>query len=216
MGISRFVGAGLLVISTISLVQTVRELLPLLTRRWTETTMTHHRFTFAGRAIEISRPTDAEIGATPEAVLQERVRIDGVSVGEATGRRMATWRMRNDERSSEWLKAVIIEDRKDNDSSLWIARRLQPAETDEPRIETITVDAAGAVNVRMHSADNVDGAYQLSVATATITDQPRLDFPLSAAAWGVWVPFLWLVYPIGTGVLGFVLLREPRVPHPLK
>lgn len=211
MGVNRLVGAGLLIISTVSLIQTVRELMPLFTHRWVETTMNIPAFTFAGRSIAIIAPSGAEIQGGSETVVQERVKIDGSEVGAATGRRMTTWRMRDDRRSPEWLKAVIVEDRKTRDSSLWIARRLQASDSERPRIETITVDAAGVVSVRTHAADRLGGDRRLRAATETITDEPLLDFPLSVAVWGVWMPYLWLIYPIGTGVLGFVLLREPRV-----
>lgn len=115
---------------------------------WMESPLAGNAFTFAGRTITVVKPT---LAAKSPRVQQERVRIDGVDVGEATDLRMSTWALQANRRSPHWFDAVSFVDRAARDSSLWIARRLQIADTVCPRFEIITIDAAGEYHVQLRT-----------------------------------------------------------------
>ena len=206
------VGFVLFVPSVVAVVQTAREVLQSFGSSWTESPMVSNAFTFAGRAITIVKPTIAAVGVKSPWVQQERVRIDGIDVGEATDRRMSTWPFQADRRSPHWFDAVKFVDRAGRDSSLWIARRLQVADTVRPRFEIITIDAAGQHHVQMRAQNELRGEFRLRAVTALVAEDPRPEFPLSVVDF-IWFPYLWLAFPIGTGLLGVLLLRPPRARH---
>ena len=209
MHIRRFVGVVLLSLSSLAVVQTAREAWQELGTPWTWTPISDTAFTFAGHSIVIEKPPRADAGPRRAWVPQEQVRIDGVAVGAATGLRMATWPYQVDRRSPHWFDAIKFVDRAGRDSSVWLARRLQVADSVPPRFEIITVDAQGHSTVQVHPQSEVRGEYRRGTVTALIAEDPSQEFPLSVVGL-LWVPYLLLVFPIGTGVLGVVLLRRSR------
>lgn len=209
MSVRRAVGVALLSLSLVAVVQTAREVWQGVGSGWTESPVVDTAFTFAGRTITILKPPRSDGGPTRAWVPQERVRIDGVDIGAATGLRMATWPYQVDRRSPHWFDAVTFVDRAGRDSSLWMARRLQAADTVRPRFEIITVDATGNYTVQVRTQEEVRGEYRLGTVTALVGENSRPEFPLSVVNL-LWLPYLLLVFPIGTGIVGVLLFRSGR------
>lgn len=209
MRIRGVVGVVLLSLSSLAVVQTAREAWQELGTPWTSTPMSDTAFTFSGRSIVIKRPPRVDAGPRPALVPQERVLIDGVAVGAATGLRMATWPYQGDRRSPHWLDAEKFVHRAGRDSSVWLARRLQVADSVPPRFEIIAVEANGQTSVHVYGQSEVRGEYRRGTVTALIAEDPRPEFPFSVVGL-LWVPYLLLVFPIGTGIVGVVLLRSAR------
>jgi hypothetical protein len=209
MGTGRVVGIVLLSVSVFAIVQTAREVAQGVNAEWTETPLNDTVFAFAGRSIEITKQATADARSEPARVQQERVRIDGVDMGTAVSTRMATWAFLPNQRSPHWFDALKFVDRAGGDSSLWLARRLQVADSVPPRFEIITVDAQGNIGVHQYAQDEVRSEYRVRAATALIAENSRSQFSLSVVGLAL-VPYLLLVFPIGTGLVGIVLIRQPR------
>ena len=205
----RAIGGVLLLLSVAAVVQTAREVWQGLGSDWTESPLSGNEFAFAGRTITIVKPTKDSAASKGALVKQELVFIDGVEVGAATNGRMSTWPFIGSRRSPHWFDAVKFVDRAARDSSLWMARRLQVADTVPPRFEIITLDATGRYSVQTRSQTELRGDYRLSSVTGLVGEDPSWEFPLSVVNF-VWFPYLWLVFPIGTSLLGVILLRPSR------
>jgi len=75
--------------------------------------------------------------------------------------------------------------------------------------EIITLDASGKYQVQIRALDDLGNEYRMSSATALIAEDAPWAFPLSVVGF-VWFPYLWIVFPIGTGLLGIIRTRRPR------
>lgn len=202
----RIAGAVLLALSLTSVLQTAREVWDAFHPQWTVDPRSGSEFRFAGRTISVERPEPPN-PAAGRLVLQERVRIDGVDVGAPTGLRMARWRLVGEMRSPHWFSAAVITDREGRDSSLWLVRRLQAADTVPPRFEVIVVDTSGRHAVHTYSQRALRRDERLHNLTYLVAERLRPDHPLSVTAF-VWFPYLVLLFPIGTGIAGAWMLRR--------
>ena len=204
----RVAGIILLSLSLFSVVQTIQEVWQSYNSEWTESPIRDNEFRFAGRTISIEKPPYSS-SSNDQRVQQERIRIDGMEVGAATGLRMSRWRLPSGIRSPHWLTVMAFVDRARGDSSLWIARRLQAADSVPQRFEIITIDATGEYRVQMHTQDELRRDYRLNAVTGLVGESPFPEFWLSIVNFAM-VPWLLLIFPIGTGVLGVALLRSSR------
>lgn len=207
--IRTIVGAALLTLTAICVVQTAREVLDGTSTRWTETEIRADTFAFADHAIAIVRPAVTSTTDRRAVVDEERVLFDGMPIGAPRVQRTVGWPLADGRRSPHWLTVVRFVDRDARDSSLWIARRVQHADADPPRFEVVVVDAGGRPSVQTYEANALSGDYRLRSVTGLIGEDVQPTFP------GSIVPFLWFSYgmvlvPIVAGVLGFVLLRSGR------
>ena len=206
-------GIALLAVSLLSLVQTGREVYQSTGTNWTESPWAGDEFRFAGRIIKVIRPPRRPGAAETALVPQERVLIDGVPVGDTAGLRMASWPF-DHRRSPHWFDAITFINHAGTDSSFWIGRRLQLADTIRPRFEIITLDARGELTVQMLSSDQLQREYRMSETTALIAEDVLPGYPLSLVGFAMF-PVIWpivpMIFPIGTSVYGFILLRRSRL-----
>jgi hypothetical protein len=137
------------------------------------------------------------------------VLIDGTAVGDTTMIRMAKWPLWSGMRSPHWIDVVKFVDQASRDSSLWISRRLQRADTVPPVFEIITLDTAGSYRVQQHTRDEVRADFRISFATGLIAEDAPTAFPLSVAELAGF-PLLLLFFPLGTAVLGIILVWPRR------
>ena len=209
MSVRRAIGLALFLPSVAACVQTAREVWQSLGSPWTESPIADSTFTFVGHRIAIVKRVDSSAASRDSVVSLERILIDGVAVGESTSLRMSTWPYQGNRRSPHWVDAVKFVNHSARDSSVWIARRLQIADTAPPRFEIFTLDAKGHHTIALRAQQELRSEYRLNTVTALVAEDPRPEFPLSVVSF-VWFPYLWLVYPLGTGLLGFVMLRPAR------
>ena len=209
MRIRTAIGTSLLALSAIAVLQTVREVLREFGTTWTPTPISEKSFTFAGRSIVIVSPRIDRAIAGTALVAQDRVLLDGTAVGDTTTIRMAKWPLWSGLRSPHWIDVVKFVDQVSRDSSLWISRRLQRADTIAAAVEIITLDAAGAYRVRRHTLGQVRADFRISFATGLIAEDAPTAFPLSVAELAGF-PLLLLFFPLGTAVIGVILVWPRR------
>ena len=193
----------MLVLTAISVIQAVREFVfwqspyPSCEEFWPQ----GGSFKFAGRAILVVRPPVSAADSASGFVKQERVMIDGQAVGQNIDLRMRNW--------PHWFDAVRFTDTTRGDSSLWLARRLQPADSVQPLFEIVTIDADGAIKVELRNEHQLRTEYRVARVTQFIGEDAPSGFPLSTLGF-LQFPILLLIHPLLTVVIASSLLRRSR------
>ncbi len=85
----------------------------------------------------------------------------------------------------------------------------QAVDSARPRFEIITIDATGKYSVQIRTKNELRGEHRMSSVTYLVAEDPIPEFPLSLVNF-ILFPYLVLVFPIGTGLLGVLLLRPFR------
>lgn len=210
--VARVVGVGLVGVSALATLQTVREIIlaEVGDRRYTEEDLSARSLSFGGRTLTVLddqpyRPTDPqhkedEYGGTV------RLLLDGHPLGMPSWARVRHGR--NDlGRYHLWIDAWIFRERTSGTASLWVARRVQADSASEPRYEVTTVAEDGSVRRREVGGWQMSTDYRLYRTTQFITDGKWTAFPLALVDVLGFFPVLLLVFPIGTAVVGCWLLR---------
>ena len=210
--LAKATGIALLVLSALAVLQTVREIL-LFTRGehlFEERTIRDRTFSFAGRRISIDddQPVDSGYSEVATDGLIN-VRIDGTTIGVSS--RAGIRRHHNHlGRYHGWYDASIFRRRSDNDSALFLVKRVQPGEQDTPRFEITIVDGSGQFNRRILRAWQLGWDYRVFRSTQFIRQGTWTVMPFTLSSIiGVFPVFL-IFFPIGTALLGIFLVREPR------
>jgi hypothetical protein len=171
--------------------------------------MEQREFTFAGRLVTVQdRGLDATVPDSTK-VFQERLLIDSVATGQETGLRMRGWPVGVAMRSPHWFSLVRFTDRATGDSTVWFARRLQPADSVRPRFEIIRIDARGRYEVETRDRDELRSEYRVARVTQFLAEDAPSGFPFSMIQF-LFFPVLLLLHPIGTVLLGVRLVRVPK------
>jgi hypothetical protein len=169
-------------------------------------------FTFAGQPIDIrdDQPTDSVTSEREyEGVIQ--ILIDGQPLGPPA--RALVRRGRTDlGRYHLWFSAWTFTDRATGRTTLWLARRHQPDSTEGPRFEVTTVAEDGTRETRLLRQWQLGTSYPLFRSTQFVRDGSFFAIPLSMLEAFIFPPIL-LMFPIGTLIVGVVLVRRGTRTH---
>jgi hypothetical protein len=206
--IARIFGVLLVVLSSFSIVQTVRDAVFWIggDAEWDESSVQRFPFSFAGRTVMLMRAQPLQAWPDSAIVAQERVLINGIEVGQRGALRQRNWPVAFGMRSSHWTDKRIFINRASHDSSLWIARRLQRSDSAMPVFEFVTIDARGRYETQTVPQNKLDVDYRLARMTYLVGENGPAWFPFSVFEL-LMFPILFLVYPIGTLALGALLMR---------
>jgi hypothetical protein len=209
------VGWSLISVSVVSVVQTFREiaLWEQGNRSYSEQSPQERPFAFAGHSFTVvdNQPTDATHSETEYAGRIQPL-IDGRALGPPSYARVRRGRD-NLGRYHGWFDAWIFRDRTDGRQTLWLARRLQATATETPRFEVITVGESQTLQRRVLGAWRLGGDYRLYRATQFVREGTLGTMPLALGDLIGLLPVALIVFPIGTFVLGIVLVRRNAGPH---
>jgi hypothetical protein len=204
------VGWLLIGVSVVSVVQTFREsaLWQQGNRSYSEQSPRERPFAFGGHSFTVvdDQATDA---AHSETEYDGKIQplIDGRALGPPSYARVR--RGRDDlGRYHGWFDAWLFRDRIDGRQTLWLARRLQATATESPRFEVITVGEHQTPQRRVLGAWRLGGDYRLYRATQFVREGTWSTMPFALGDTIGIFPLALLVFPVGTFVLGIVLVRR--------
>jgi hypothetical protein len=208
----RLVGAVLVGLSLLAVAQTIREVVlwELGTRKYSEESPGGPTVYFAGRRYEVrdDQPMDSvHSQAAHEGTIQPLV--DGAPVGPPS-RAMVRRALTNLGRYHGWYDAWIFRERPNGEQSLWLARRIQPTATDSPRFEVTVVSAGGTSRTRILRGWQLGSDYRHYRATQFMRGG-TWAIPLALGSF-VFFPILFLIFPVGTLVVGILLVRSRSKP----
>ena len=209
--VSRIVGICLVIVSALSIVQTIREiaLFEIGRSAYSETLLRNVPIRFAGRLVSVSddQPNNASHSQQQvDGIL--RLTIDSTLLAPSYAR----VRPGIDDlgRYHGWLNAWIFRSFARSDSTLWLARRIQPSESKQPRYEFTIIGSDGNVDSNTVWGWQLATSYLRYRSSQFVRSADWTVMPLSVAAGFGLSPILWLIFPIGTLAFGLILLRRTR------
>jgi hypothetical protein len=215
-GTKSIVGWGLVLLSLIAVIQSARAvgLWEIAGRRYTEHSVQDLPITFAGQAIEI-RDNLARTATGSQAASEGKieVRLNGRLQGVAS-RAAIRMGLGDIGRYHGWLDAWIFVARANGDSTLWITRRLQAADSDPARFELVVVHANGTVETRTVRGWQLGFDYPSFRSTQFVRSGAWEALPLDVSDLAGLFPILLLIFPLGTLFTGIFLLRRPQLRAP--
>lgn len=111
-----------------------------------------------------------------------------------------------------WVDALQFKKSNDSDASVWFSRRIQKTASAPPIYEITTIDGNGAIATDTFPAWRLGTDYHRFRATQFMQTGTHV-MPLSMAdVLGV-MPIFVLVFPLGTLLLGVLLLRRQPAPR---
>jgi hypothetical protein len=202
--------AGLLLVGfslTVTL-QTIREVAQSYLAPWHETYVSTDSVTFAGRRIAIVRSDVKPDSPRTSLARAERVWVDGVMMSRDTSQCLGAWPIAG-MRSPFWIEVTRFAHRSGRDSSLMIAPP-SAALGHVTRDDRIGRGRQVGQDLRAHA-----GAPRRKGGRATLArDRPHhRRCPLRVPAIRQLarpLPSVGAVFPIGTGILGGLLMRRQR------
>ena len=210
--ISKVFGGALVGLSLMAVCQTVREiaLWDSGQRRYTERLVAERDLVFGKHRVSVtdSLPTDSlhSQDAVPGSL---RLTVDGVEIGKPT--HAAIRRSLSDNgRYHLWFSAWVFRERERGDSSLWLARRIQPDADTGFRFEVTVLGADGTVRTRWLRAWQLGWEYRMFRSTQYLREGTWTTMPLTLSGLLGFFPLALLVFPIGTFVAGTILWRRGR------
>ena len=210
-------GIALLVVSALAILQTARELLLFLTgeRAFEERPVSETTFNFAGRSVSIVDDQPVDTGYS-EIATQGLIdaRIDGKSIAVPV-RAEIRRHHRDSGRYYGWYQAWIFRSRSTNDSALYLARRVQSSQEDSPEFEITVVDRSGKADRRVLRAWELGWDYRVFRSTQLIRQGTWNVMPLTLSSVIGIFPLFLLIFPVGTTVLGILLMKHKREFKPI-
>jgi hypothetical protein len=210
----RIVGGLLLATSLTGIIQSVRE-----ERMWDDGRKRHEEeeegvhalpITFNGHLISVrdDQPFDS---ARSEAAVEGRAQwlLDGVPLGEMALTMVRPGRGNDMGRYHLWMDVGMFRDRRTDRWTLWLTRRLASAEDAAPTFEVIQIPDSGALAIDTLRSWQLGSSYPLFRSTQFIREGTWGPFPLSTLDFAL-APILWLIFPLGTLLLGLRLLWKRR------
>ena len=207
----RVVGWALVGISAIAVIQTMRGLAlwEVGQRRFDETHIAARSWHFAGHRFDITDDQRVDTGYSQSAVDgQIQPTMDGTRLGtpsRAQVRRAAPGLGRY----HGWYDAWIFRSSDGRDSTQYLARRIQPLDADNPQFEITIVDPMGAQRVKRAAAWQLGWDYRVYRSTQFLRNSEWEVMPLALDPL-IFFPALLLFFPVGTTIVGILLLRHPR------
>jgi hypothetical protein len=130
--------------------------------------------------------------------------MDGRDLGEPSQASVRRGR-RDLGRYHTWVDAWRLRDRTTNRTTLWLVRRIHPLSERQTRYEVTTVEQDGTHHTSTLRTWQLGANYPLFRSTQFIRDGSAI--PLSMLGAVIFPPLL-IVFPLGTLVLGIILLRR--------
>lgn len=205
-----------MLLSLIAFIQTARAigLWEVAGHRYAEHSVQDLPITFAVETIEISdNLARAASGSQDESEGELQIRLSGRPQGVPT-RAAVRMGLTDIGRYHGWLDAWVFVRRSDNDSSLWVTRRLQTAAADPARFELLIVHSNGAAETRTVRGWQLGFDYPSYRSTQFVRSSEWEVLPLDVSEVAGFFPILLLIFPVGTLVVGIVLLRKARIRAP--
>ena len=206
------VGWSLVVVSLLAVLQTARAigLGEIGGRRYTERSVQDSSLTFAGRTIEIrDNVPHTETGSQRETDGELQIRIDGKPLDMMSHARVRVG-LTDLGRYHGWLDAWVFITRRTNDSSLWVARRIQTAAKGGTHFELDIIHSNGDVKTRMVRGWQLGFDYRSFRSTQFVRSGEWEVLPLDVGDLAGLFPVALLLFPIGTFVAGIALVHRSR------
>jgi hypothetical protein len=209
--VRRTLGAILIALSVLALIQSARELLVWERGRhaYAEESLVELPIAFAGHHFTVRDDQSRQSGNTEHGRegTAEWLR-DGVSMDRAL--RAIVRPARHDlGRYHLWLDAWKFVDRATGDTALWLTRRVQPSASHRATFEVTVIDSRGASSVNRYSAWQLGRTYPVLRSTQFLHDDDSEGMPFSMLGAVVFPPIL-IVFPLGSLVAGVLLVRRRR------
>jgi hypothetical protein len=214
MSVARAVGLFFVAISTLSIVQTVREgaLWKSGEDNFAEESLRGVPIHFGDHLVTITddQPNDSE-HSYKESEGSVQLLID--SRPYRTPSRARIRRGLNDfGRYFGWIDAWVFTSGRD--TTFWLACRIQPSGSASPTFEITTARRGGAITTEVFEPWQLSTDYRRFRATNFMQTGARV-FPLSKVDMLGMMPIFALVFPIGTFLLGILLMRRGNgMPKP--
>lgn len=207
--IRRVIGAMLVSLSVLTIVQSARELL--LWRNqdaYVEKDFLPLPIVFGGHRFTV-RDDQLSDSVSHEQAYEGQAQWmrDGAAMGAPA--RALVRRGRSDiGRYHLWISAWVFVDKATHDTTLMLTRRLEPTRARSVAYEVTTVRANGAMSTAQYSAWQLGQSYPLFRSTQFLHDGGSSEgMPYSALGLASF-PLLFVVYPFGSLVVGCLMLRR--------
>jgi hypothetical protein len=208
----RLLGSLLVALSVLAVVQTAREIL-----LWKRGFSAYLEESPLERTIRFGGHTFTVVDDQPSDVAHSETAFEGTVQLLMDGRplhspaRALVRRGRADlGRYHMWLDAWVFRDRATSEQTLWFAQRRESAATLGPRFEVTEVSADGAIRTRQLRGWQLGSDYRLFRATQFVRRGEWSVFPLAVGDVAGLFPLLLLVLPLGTFLVGILLMRQGR------
>jgi hypothetical protein len=213
---ARVIGLFLTIVSIFSIAQTIREIVFFESgeSKYAEANVIHLPARFGGHLVSVAddQPHLPRDENDYYKSTQGRIQllIDSQPLGKSSAGRI---RVTLDDlgRYFGWVDVWQFKESNVRDSSLWVARRIQETPSVSPLYEITTIDGNGAIVTDTFPPWRLGTDYRRFRATQFMQSGAQV-MPLSVADMLGMMPVLVLVFPLGTLLLGVLLLGKRKTP----